>query len=380
MSASTSPTQTLPEPDFIARDPQAITAEMVAQYETLTGKTLYPAQVERLLIDLIAYRETLVRIGIQEAAKQNLVAFAVAPMLDYLGELVGVYRLPAQAARTVLRFAVDAPLLANLLIPAETLVEGAQATFVTDEDALLLAGQTSVDVLATCDETGTSGNGWQTGQINRLVDELDTSNEGDRDAEVAVRNLTVTSGGADAETDARLRERIKLAPESFTVAGPVEAYRFHALRAHQSIVDVAVLSPVPGTVHLYPLVASGLPDANILARVAATCSAERTRPLCDTVLALPPKPRAYALSARVTLLANVDAETVMQQVMAAAKVYVADRAAGLGRDIVPSAIDAALSLPGVYRVEHALPLIALAEDEWASCSGIDITLAGVANG
>lgn len=88
---------TLPEPDFIARDPAAITAEIIAQYEQLSGKTLYPAQVERLLIDLLAYRETLIRIGIQEAAKQNLVAFAHAPMLDYLGQLVGVTRLPAPA-------------------------------------------------------------------------------------------------------------------------------------------------------------------------------------------------------------------------------------------------------------------------------------------
>ncbi|XLM22137.1 baseplate protein, partial [Chromobacterium piscinae] len=89
---------TLPEPDFIPRDPAAITAEIIAQYEQISGKTLYPAQVERLLIDVIAYRETLVRIGIQEAAKQNLVAYARAPMLDYLGQLVGVTRLPAQPA------------------------------------------------------------------------------------------------------------------------------------------------------------------------------------------------------------------------------------------------------------------------------------------
>ena len=32
----------LPEPNFIDRDPEAITAEIVAQYEGLTGKTLYP--------------------------------------------------------------------------------------------------------------------------------------------------------------------------------------------------------------------------------------------------------------------------------------------------------------------------------------------------
>lgn len=90
------------EPNFIERDPAQITSEMIAQYEDASGKKLYPAQAERLLIDLFAYRENLVRIAIQEAAKQNLVAYSRAPMLDYLGELVGVHRLPAQSAKTTL--------------------------------------------------------------------------------------------------------------------------------------------------------------------------------------------------------------------------------------------------------------------------------------
>lgn len=83
----------LPEPSFIDRDPVVITADLKAAWEAATGKTMYPGQVEALLIDLLSYRETLVRIAVQEAAKQNLVAFARAPMLDYLGELVGVYRV-----------------------------------------------------------------------------------------------------------------------------------------------------------------------------------------------------------------------------------------------------------------------------------------------
>ncbi|STN20434.1 putative phage baseplate protein [Escherichia fergusonii] len=94
------------EPNFIDRDPAQITSEMIAQYEDASGKKLYPAQAERLLIDLFAYRENLVRIAIQEAAKQNLVAYSRAPMLDYLGELVGVHRLPAQPAKTTLQFSV----------------------------------------------------------------------------------------------------------------------------------------------------------------------------------------------------------------------------------------------------------------------------------
>jgi len=70
----------LPEPKFIETDQQAVLESCIQEYENLTGRTLYPAQSERLLINLIAYREHLVRVGIQEAAKQNLVRYANAPM------------------------------------------------------------------------------------------------------------------------------------------------------------------------------------------------------------------------------------------------------------------------------------------------------------
>ncbi len=95
--------------DVLPNDPQAITAEIVAAYEAATGKTLYPAQVERLLIDLIAYRETLLRAAINDAARQNLVRFARAPMLDYLGELVGVRRLPGEDDERLRARILEAP-------------------------------------------------------------------------------------------------------------------------------------------------------------------------------------------------------------------------------------------------------------------------------
>lgn len=366
----------LPEPNFIDRDPDAITAEIVAQYEQLSGKTLYPAQVERLLIDVIAYRETLVRIGIQEAAKQNLVAYARAPMLDYLGELAGVTRLPAQPAKTTLRFTLEVALATNLLIQAGTRVEGGDgaATFATDADATLLAGQLSIDAVATCEEPGAAGNGWQPGQINSLVDELG-------DVEVVAANTTVTSDGYEEEENDRLRERIKLAPESFSNAGSRLAYRFHALKAHQSIVDVAVLSPTPGVVKLYPLLVTGLPDANILSLVAATCSADRVRPLTDQVQALMPSPVDFTIDAQLVLYTNVDAASVKAQAQANAEAYKADRAAGLGRDVVPSQVIAALQVAGVYQVILNAPALkALAENEWAHCTGITLTVTGSVNG
>ena len=91
----------LPAPAFIqdvdGTDPNSILADMIASFEASSGRTLQPAQVERLLIDLFAYRESLVRNAIQYAAQQNLLAFAIFPMIDYLGELVGVTRAQAQS-------------------------------------------------------------------------------------------------------------------------------------------------------------------------------------------------------------------------------------------------------------------------------------------
>ncbi|MGO1000826.1 baseplate assembly protein [Lysobacter sp. CA196] len=365
------------EPNFIQRDPAVITAELVADYERITGKTLYPAQIERIWVDLLAYRETLVRVGIQEAAKQNLVAFARAPILDYLGELVGVVRLPAQAARTVLRFTFAAPLTAPRLVPAGVRVEsdGGDVTFATDTDVTAPVGAAFVDCGATCLQAGAAGNGWGAGKLNEWLD-------APLSGVASVANLSASNGGVDEESDDRLRERIKLGPESFSNAGSRLAYRFHALKASQAIVDVAVLSPVPGEVKLYPLTETGLPDATLLSLVEAICSADKVRPLTDHVQARAPVPVDYTIAAALTLYAHTDAATVQAQARAAAERYAADRAAGLGRDIVPTQVIAALSVPGVYEVRLAEPaaLRVLSENEWARCSGIALTLAGSVNG
>ncbi|AHI67584.1 baseplate J/gp47 family protein [Burkholderia thailandensis] len=382
---------TLSEPNFIDRDPQAITAAIIAEYEARTGKTLYPAQVERVLIDIVAYRETLVRVGVQEAAKQNLVAFARAPMIDYLGQLVGVTRLPAQPATTVVRFSVETPLATNLLIAAGTRVETGDGgvSFATDADAVLAAGRTSIDVAATCDTAGALGNGWQPGQINSLVDDLG-------EADVAVANTQTSANGYEEEETERLRERIQLAPEAFSTAGPRLAYVFHAKSAHQSIVDVSVIGPEmttrdgrlvsvngvpPGSVRVYPLVDTGLPGDDILARVAQALDDEKKRPLTDFVEVRAPKPVDYAIDARLTLYKDADAGTVLAQARAAANAYRANRAAGLGRDIVPAQLTAALQVPGVYDVDlNGLALRVLADDEWARCTGVAVVATGVAHG
>ena len=364
----------LTEPDFIERDADKITAEMIAQYERDTGKTLYPAQAERLLIDLWAYREMLIRVAIQEAARQNLVAFAREPMIDFLGELVGVYRLAAQPASTQLQFSVDTALNRDVLIPAGTRVSASDSIiFATDTDVVLKAGLLLVNTPATCTEPGITGNNWQPAQISQLLDEIE-------DIDLQVTNLTASSGGSEKEDDDRLRERIKLAPESFTNAGSKMAYRFHAMQAHPNVVDVAVLSPVPGTVELYPLLSTGLPDDSILTLVESFCSDEKVRPLTDTVLAKPPVQRDYDIVANITVYRDQDAISVKAHANKAVQNWVASRRSVLGRDIVPSQIISELSVAGVYQVELISPaLLVIAENEWANCTAITLNMTGVAD-
>ncbi len=382
---------TLPEPNFIDRDPQAITAQLVAKYESMTGKTLYPAQVERLMIDLIAYAKTMTHIGIQEAGKQNLVRFAREPVLDYLGELMNVLRLSSASAKTVLRFSVAASLAVDVTIPAGTLVDSSdgKVTFATDVAATLTAGQLSVDVVATCTVAGQSGNGWQPGQLNVLASDVG-------DVAVSVANITASADGIADESNDRYRARLMEGPESFTVAGPRGAYRFHAMSAHQSIIDVGVVGPElilvdgqvvstnqvpPGAVFVYPLVGGGSPDADILSRVEAMLNAENVRPLCDLVQVLSPTAVDYVIHASLTLYASADATPTLATARAAAQAFADDRAAGLARDVVPSQVIAALSVAGVYQVVlTGLDLLTLDSSQWARCTDINITVAGVVYG
>ena len=57
----------LPRPHFVDRDPFTVTRESIGSYETMAGKALHPAQPERLMVDMVAYRETLTRIALQQA-------------------------------------------------------------------------------------------------------------------------------------------------------------------------------------------------------------------------------------------------------------------------------------------------------------------------
>lgn len=362
----------LAEPSFIDRDAQAVTAEMVARYEAVSGKTLFPAQPERILLDQVAYRETLIRIAIQEAARQNLARYARYPMLDYLGELTGVKRLPAQAARVQLSFSrTDTSL--TLAIPAGTQVHSADGSiaFATSTDAYIQGGETSVTVWSDATVAGAALNGITSGQLTVIV----APPAGD----VTAQNITTSYGGSDAETDDRFRQRVMLAPER-DAGGTLTAYRLAALSTHPDIVDVAVTSDTPGSVTVSASTATGAPDEGLLDLLRTALGAEDFKPLTDQVTVIAPRRVAYAVDLRLTLYPG--AGDAAGAVRAAVEVYAAVLRKTLGADLVPSRFIAlAQNVAGVQAVTLAAPAATvLGSHDYADCTGIGISVSGVSNG
>ena len=355
----------------------AVLAETVADYERRAGKVLQPAHIERLIINTFAYRETLLRAQVNEAYRQQHPRFATGLMLDLCGDDVGTPRLDAQSALTTLRFQAALSAGEQIPVPKGTLVWAGQVSFATTEAGMLSAQTPAVELAAECTQTGLSGNGWSAGQINTLSERLHPVTD------VTVANTTVSAGGSEAEDDEAYRERILLAFESFSVAGPVGAYQYWARQASAAVADVHVANardgagnPIGGRVAVTVLAKDGLPSAELLAKVQTALSAEDRRPLCDTISVAAPQAVDYTLDAELTLFTGANAAEVLAAARAAWTAYETKRRTKLGLDIVPLDIQTALKVAGVYNVVlHGLPLTEVKPDQWARCTAVNIRAA-----
>lgn len=368
-------TSNLPEPNFIERNPETITKEWVELYEQKSGKVLQPAQIERLMIDLGAYRESILRMQIQETAKQNLLSYAPLDILEHIGEPLGVRKLLANCAVTTLKFSVDEPLDFDFEIPECCEVETKDGLFVfqTNESAILLAGEYSVSVKATCETVGTTANNYSIGSINNLITPLKYITK--------VENTTISSGGADDENADNLRERIRQAPEKFSNAGSRGAYRYHTLSAHQSITDVEILSPSPGVVNIYPLTENGNPTDEVLEIVRKYYEKDGIRPLTDYVQVLSPEKIDFSIKAEIILYQDADITSVQTTLESKLQEYKKTLAQKLGKNVVKSQIKNVLSsIYGVYDIRSLTPEnIDIEKYQWANLVDYDVKIGGYAD-
>ena len=341
----------LPDITFAESDPQAVDLQIVEIMEKLLGRKLSRADPIRLFLRGIEAIIVQQRVLIDETAKQNLLAYSTGDRLDHIGVLVGTDRLQASAASTTLHFELSAARESATLIPAGTrATAGDGVLFATDQASTIDAGKTSVDIESTCTTSGTSGNGYKAGEINRLADPVPFI--------AAVTNTTTSAGGADVEADDDYRERIHEAPEQYSTAGPTGAYEYFTKKASALITDVAVTSPSPAEVVVWPLLTGGeMPDDEILNKVSDVLNDRTVRPLTDKVTV--EKPTAVSYNIKVSYWIDradaTEAPTIQQQVETAVKDYALWQKSKLGRDINPTELYYRIRAAGAKRAEVTEP-------------------------
>ena len=370
-------------PQFVENDLAQILQEMAAQYEKETGKTLYPAQIDQLLINIVAYREGVVRSAIQDAALQNLVQYARAPAIDCLAAFYGLTRLAATPAIAEMRWQFDEPPEHSYVFAAGEIVVEAATTkdvfkFANESDLIILAGSTHFDYTALCQTAGAAANDIAAGDINRANFVFPDALKG------KFFNVSATTGGAQEETDERLRVRLLAAPEKFSM-GSAARYKAVAMAQNQNIADAAVFSPTSnGAVHVVLLGYDGKEVGDALRlKVLNALNDERERMLGDKISVFEAESVDYELKIGVTLKKNAVADLALLNLKKAAVQFADDLQQTLGADIVPSAFLAALNATAadVYSVEILSPTEPreLSVYQYPKATAISVEVLGVAN-
>ena len=334
---------------FIENDPESVISEVLNHLTLSTGETLYPGDERRIFGEALAAVLINERSKINDQTRQRFLRFARGVVLDYLGEFLNVTRLAPSPSYATFRFTVSAPQPTNIIIPAGTrITSDGNVYFATDANAVLQAGETSVDVMATCQTAGAQYNDLSVGTVATLVDLIPYIQ--------SVANTTATTGGDDGEPyttegDNRFRNRIQLAPATRTTAGPKASYEYYALSADPDIIDVYVDCPeeTPTIVNIYTLMTGGnLPDEDVLEKVEEICSADEVRPMTDKVTAMAPTQVDYGITIHYYTTAANEAATIeaVEGTDGAIEQYIEWQCSELGRDINPDKLRSLVLVPG----------------------------------
>lgn len=150
------------------------------------------------------------------------------------------------------------------------------------------------------------------------------------------------------ELDDRLRQRVHLAPQAFSTAGPHGAYLFHTLTAAPTVKNVGIYVPneVPrrGSIVVLPLVdtGNGTPSEDVLDAIRSKLLEDDIRPLTDVVTVRAPKLYVRQINVTLTIKEGPDASVVLATANTALQAYAYER----------HKVATTLHLSGIYRAAH----------------------------
>jgi len=344
------------------------------------GFRLALASPERLIQLTEAAILAQVNHDIDKTGKNNLLFFADDTTIDHHGYLYGERgkRMTASYALTTIRYTLSIQRAVRTLIPkGNRTTPDNKVFFATLRQVEILPGELFVDVEAQCLTPGIEGDGWDIDDIKNLVDLIPF---------VTARNITPSTGGDEQESTEAYRQRLRMLPESFSVAGPDGAYEFWARSANPGIIDAKAWMPEldlqnfgeflapwgindaegfykalgnyyrdsgtgPGNVNVTVLMKEGeLPTDEVLNQVALTVKPHQ--PLTDFFHTIHPEPIQFDVDFQywIEIEKATEAASIIESVNIATENYITWQKSRLGLDINPDKLHEAIMGCGVKRI------------------------------
>lgn len=332
----------LPEISFIEGITyEGILNEMVADFETKyteeTGRKikLRPGDKEHIHLRVLAGQYYQMYQQLDYAAKMNLLKYSKGDFLKHLGAFKKTFIQEPRAAVVKVRFTLSEVRKDVIYIPEGTRVTAGDGVyFATDDYAEVAAGESYADVTCTCETAGDIGNEYQPGTIEIIVDPVPYVK--------SVVNITKSEGGSGEEPEESFRERIFLAPSSYSVAGPADAYEYWVKQYNSAAIeDVKIYEPTEAVVDIRILLQGGaLPSKTFCSGCLQYLKDNPIIPLTDNDYVLPPDVVGYDLKATYYIsrsdINNV--KSIQDSIEAAKDTYLNWQRTKIGRDLNPDAL------------------------------------------
>lgn len=390
--------------EFIKIDPQADEKLLIEKYEQDTNTTLSNAQDARILIQLMVYYANLVKVQANEAANLNLAEYSRYPFVDFIGKMKNCERLKASKGTDTLQININTTFTYDLTISKGLQVKTNDGLYIfeTVKDLVIPSGETTGTVEIQSVEATSEVNKYKAGEIDTVISSSYSFIE-------RVSNLNGVTGGSEDEDDETYIQRILLSPESFSVAGPELAYKYFAMSAHPSIIDVSVdvpsenaqidinditedmelnsaendlysatvnyqtgeititlkqnLSsdgtiktkmPHPYKINLYVLTKDGIAAQSILDKVVETL--KDVRPICDYIVPKSAQVQNFEIAGTVYLKKDADDETTKSAVNERLNAILDEFKCSLNKSVVLNQIIAKVNnIDGVYDFKPTSP-------------------------
>lgn len=201
-----------------------------------------------------------------------------------------------------------------------------------------------------------------------------------------VDRLLISPGDPDQgidpvyEDDNSLRERIQLAPRGFSVAGPDDAYVFHARAADGRVKAATAYSPSPCVMIVTILSREGDGTASQELINIVDKALEKKRPQADEVIVQSAKIVPYAIRATLRFFNGPDRAVALAEAKKKTLQF-AESMHRPGSEVTKDGLYASMRVAGVQKVLLDTPAegVPIAIDQAPYCTGIELTDGGVAD-